>query len=133
VWSPKGTTLRVIRCPTLQVSQFLFPGQRSDTFLTDHVCMLLPSMVCSAWLLAVGVRCRAAGCACRKRDAAQSCTTSWFFFSAHMQRCTDKHTSNCEGSCVISYHIHFPLPLQHPEYQAEWSFSLSNTFDAPIR
>ena len=37
MWSPKGTTLRVIRCPTLQVSQFLFPGQRSDTFLTDHV------------------------------------------------------------------------------------------------
>jgi len=37
VWSPKGTTLRVIRYPTLQVSQFLFPGQRSDTFLTDHV------------------------------------------------------------------------------------------------
>jgi hypothetical protein len=40
VWSPKGTTLRVIRCPTLQVSQFLFPGQRSDTFLTDHVYIL---------------------------------------------------------------------------------------------
>jgi hypothetical protein len=38
VWSPKGTTLRVIRCPTLQVSQFLFPGQRSDTLLIDHVC-----------------------------------------------------------------------------------------------
>ena len=37
MWSPKGTTLRVIRCPTLQVSQFPFPGQRSDTFLTDHV------------------------------------------------------------------------------------------------
>jgi len=37
VWSPNGTTLRVIRCPTLQVSQFLYPGQRSDTFLTDHV------------------------------------------------------------------------------------------------
>ena len=37
MWSPKGTTLRVIRRPTLQVSQFLFPGQRSDTFLTDHV------------------------------------------------------------------------------------------------
>ena len=37
MWSPKGTTLRVIRCPTLQVSQFLFPGQRSDTFLTDLV------------------------------------------------------------------------------------------------
>ena len=37
MWSPKGATLRVIRCPTLQVSQFLFPGQRSDTFLTDHV------------------------------------------------------------------------------------------------
>ena len=37
VWSPKGTTLRVIRCPTIQVSQFLFPGQRSDTFLTDLV------------------------------------------------------------------------------------------------
>jgi len=33
--------LRVIRCPTLQVSQFLFPGQRSDTFLTDHVCNFL--------------------------------------------------------------------------------------------
>jgi len=41
VWSPKGTTLRVIRCPSLQVSQFLFPGQRSDTFLTDHVYMTL--------------------------------------------------------------------------------------------
>jgi len=39
VWSPKGTTLRVIRCPTLQVSQFLFPGQRSDTFLTDLVAV----------------------------------------------------------------------------------------------
>ena len=37
MWSPKGTTLRVIRCPTFQVSQFLFPIQRSDTFLTDHV------------------------------------------------------------------------------------------------
>ena len=37
MWSPKGTTLSVIRCPTLQVSQFLFPGQRSDTFLTEHV------------------------------------------------------------------------------------------------
>ena len=40
MWSPKGTTWRVIRCPTLQVSQFLFPGQRSDTFLTDHVVVL---------------------------------------------------------------------------------------------
>jgi len=30
----------VIRCPTLQVSQFLFPGQRSDTFLTDFVALL---------------------------------------------------------------------------------------------
>ena len=39
MWSPKGTTLRVIRCPTLQASQFLFPGQRSDTFLTDHVAL----------------------------------------------------------------------------------------------
>ena len=29
--------MRVIRFPTLQVSQFLFPGQRSDTFLTDLV------------------------------------------------------------------------------------------------
>ena len=40
MWSPKETTLRVIRCPTLQVSQFLFPGQRSDTFLTDLVLPL---------------------------------------------------------------------------------------------
>jgi hypothetical protein len=49
VWSPKGTTLRVIRCPTLQVSQFLFPGQRSDTFLTDHVysrrCMGIDKLI----------------------------------------------------------------------------------------
>ena len=43
MWSPKGTTLRVIRCPTLQVSQFLFPGQRSDTFLTDHVFYMCSS------------------------------------------------------------------------------------------
>ena len=41
MWSPKGTTLRVIRCPTLQVSQFLFRGQRSDTFLTDHVFLTI--------------------------------------------------------------------------------------------
>jgi hypothetical protein len=45
VWSPKGTTLRVIRCPTLQVSQFLFPGQRSDTFLTDHVNMVYTKLI----------------------------------------------------------------------------------------
>ena len=32
--------------------------------------MLLPPMVCSAWLLAVGVSCRIAGCASKKRDAA---------------------------------------------------------------
>ena len=37
MWSPKGTTLRVIRCPTILVSQFLFPDQRSVTFLTDLV------------------------------------------------------------------------------------------------
>jgi len=37
--------LRVIRCPTLQVSQFLFPGQRSDTFLTDHVYMYVRTYV----------------------------------------------------------------------------------------
>jgi hypothetical protein len=35
----------VIRCPTLQVSQFLFPGQRSDTFLTDHVNIWLLQLV----------------------------------------------------------------------------------------
>jgi len=40
--------LRVIRCPTLQVSQFLFPGQRSDTFLTDLVywCTLFNAIRC---------------------------------------------------------------------------------------
>jgi len=36
----------VIRCPTLQVSQFLFPGQRSDTFLTDHVYIYIHMHIC---------------------------------------------------------------------------------------
>jgi len=38
----------VIRCPTLQVSQFLFPGQRSDTFLTDHVYIYVCVCVCAS-------------------------------------------------------------------------------------
>ena len=37
----------MIRCPTLQVSQFLFPGQRSDTFLTDHVLVLRTLALCT--------------------------------------------------------------------------------------
>ena len=45
----------MIRCPTLQVSQFLFPGQRSDTFLTDHVyrTIILPVVLygCETWSL----------------------------------------------------------------------------------
>ena len=45
MWSPKGTTLRLIRCPTLQVSQFLFPGQRTDTILTEHVVSLCFSVL----------------------------------------------------------------------------------------
>ena len=36
----------------------------------EAISLLLPPMVCSAWLLVVGVRCRAAGCQSRKRDAA---------------------------------------------------------------
>ena len=36
----------------------------------ETVCVLLPPMVCSAWLLVVEVRCRAAVCESRKRDAA---------------------------------------------------------------
>ena len=36
----------------------------------ETICVLLPPMVCSAWLLVVGVRLRTAGCASRKRDAA---------------------------------------------------------------
>ena len=49
MWSPKGTTLRVIRCPTLQVSQFLFPGQRLDTFLTDHVILKYNTKLLGRW------------------------------------------------------------------------------------
>jgi hypothetical protein len=36
----------------------------------ETLCVLLPPMVCSAWLLVVGDRCRAVGCESRKRDAA---------------------------------------------------------------
>ena len=36
----------------------------------ETICELLPPMVCSAWLLVVGVRCRTAGYASRKRDFA---------------------------------------------------------------
>ena len=52
------------------------------------------------WLLEV--RCRVAGYALRMRDVARlaeinhSVASSWFFFSTHMQRCTDKHTSNAQ-------------------------------------
>jgi len=56
VWSPKGTTLRVVRCPTLQVSQFLFLGQRSDTFLTDHIYCGRNSNVQYLYHTAVGGR-----------------------------------------------------------------------------
>ena len=42
------------------------------------ICMLLAPMVCSAWLLAVGVRCRAAGCSSRKGNAA-----AFLFLDAH--------------------------------------------------
>jgi hypothetical protein len=34
----------------------------------EAICVLLPPMVCSAWLLVVGVRCRAAVYGSRKRD-----------------------------------------------------------------
>ena len=43
--------------------------------------MLLPPMVCSAWLLPVGVRFRAAGYASRKRDAARR--EAFLFLDAH--------------------------------------------------
>jgi len=46
VWSPKGTTLRVIRCPMLQVSQFLFPGQRSDLVSAQVTNTCLPAGEC---------------------------------------------------------------------------------------
>ena len=38
----------------------------------ETICVLLPPMVCSAWLLVVGVRCRAAGYVSSKRDVATS-------------------------------------------------------------
>ena len=37
----------------------------------ETICVLLPPMVCSAWLLVVGVRCRAAGYASSKSDVAR--------------------------------------------------------------
>jgi xanthine/uracil permease len=41
----------------------------------ETIRVLLPPMVCSAWLLVIGGQVQAAGCASRKRDAArpQSC------------------------------------------------------------
>ena len=40
----QGNYFEVIRCPTLQVSQSLFPGQRSDTFLTDLVYIAMSNI-----------------------------------------------------------------------------------------
>ena len=37
----------------------------------ENICVLLPAMVCSAWLLVVGARNRAAGYVSRKRDVAR--------------------------------------------------------------
>ena len=37
----------------------------------DTEYMLLPPVVCNAWMLVVGGQCRAAGCESRKRNAAR--------------------------------------------------------------
>ena len=41
----------------------------------ETICVSLPPMVCSAWLLVVGVRCRTAGYVSRKRYVARRATS----------------------------------------------------------
>ena len=41
----------------------------------ETICVLLPPVVCSAWLLVVGVRCRAASYASRKRNVQRRATS----------------------------------------------------------
>jgi hypothetical protein len=53
VWSPKGTTLRVIRCPTLQVSQF-FPRPKGGYFSIRPRILRTVVKICNAlWSLYV--------------------------------------------------------------------------------
>ena len=65
--------IALIICSTC-FGQFYAHHQELET-----ICRLLPPIVWSAWLLVVGVRCRAAGYASRKRDVARlSRATSLF-------------------------------------------------------
>jgi len=73
-----------------------------------YVCYYrLRCAVLSCWLS--GVRSRAVGAASRKRDVAHilsainhSVVSSCFFFSTHMQRCTDKHTSSLPRTPLLT-------------------------------
>ena len=100
MWSPKGTTLRVIRCPTLQVRQFLFPGQRSDTFLTDHVHYINhKSVQHSAGCLLYSVSC--SDYICSSNCTASNCAAS----NCAASKCT---VSNCTVSkCCLYFTLHY--------------------------
>ena len=56
--------IAIIICPTC-FGHFYAHHQELET-----ICVLLPTMVCSAWLLVVGGQVQAAGCASRKRNVA---------------------------------------------------------------
>ena len=49
MWCPKGTTLKVIRTATSEVSQFVFPGLWSDTFLIRQCIYQLETSYVSRW------------------------------------------------------------------------------------
>ena len=54
----------------------------------ETICVLLPLMVCSDWLLVVGGQVQAAGCASRKRDVARLPRATSLFLDAQPAACT---------------------------------------------
>ena len=106
----------------------------------EIICVSLPSMMCSAWLLVVGGQVQSSrlcvqykGCCstavqqhpsslipnCPKHvehiisAINHSVASSRFFFSTHMQRCTDKHISS---SIYSSLSYFFKIYLTFPMY-----------------
>ena len=73
----------------------------------ETIFVLLPPMVCSAWLLVVGVRCRAAGYASWKRDAARLRRAASLFQDAcfsSLRICNDART-NTNQEYVLFYNL----------------------------
>ena len=77
-----------------------------------------PPMVCSAWLLAVGGQVQGSRVCVQEEGCCTSftVTSSWFFFSTHMQQCTDRQT-DIKWEDMFKAVLCKPLsPRSHPNF-----------------